>query len=159
MAFDAHGQVPTRSGLVHPVTGEVTPAAPEQFCTWRIEAHYNPDALCLWWLTMLEDAFADRPDDIRVEYIDLIAGDAGRRFNRCTSHADYPRPWCCRVAPMPASPAILEVMSRAVRRLNRTPLRSIRFDGAHGLMPFMRRVPWVLHEAFDQRKWHFSFDG
>jgi hypothetical protein len=23
-------------------------------------------------------------------------------------------------------------------------------------MGFMKRRPWVLHEAFDQRKWHFS---
>jgi hypothetical protein len=29
-------------------------------------------------------------------------------------------------------------------------------DGAHGLVPFAKRLPWVLHEAFDQRKWHFS---
>jgi phage/plasmid-associated DNA primase len=25
-------------------------------------------------------------------------------------------------------------------------------------MPFLKRRPWVLHEAFDQRKWHFSSD-
>ena len=24
------------------------------------------------------------------------------------------------------------------------------------MMPFVRRNPWILHEAFDQRKWHFS---
>jgi hypothetical protein len=29
-------------------------------------------------------------------------------------------------------------------------------EGAHGLMPFTQRLPWVLHEAFDQSKWHFS---
>jgi hypothetical protein len=29
-------------------------------------------------------------------------------------------------------------------------------DGTHGLMPFAYRVPWVLHEAFDAGKWHFS---
>ena len=37
---------------------------------------------------------------------------------------------------------------------NTSPLDSL--EGAHGLVPFARRAPWVLHEAFDQRKWHFS---
>ncbi len=29
-------------------------------------------------------------------------------------------------------------------------------EGPHGMMAFIKRRPWVLHEAFDQRKWHFS---
>ncbi|MGY3360518.1 phage/plasmid-associated DNA primase [Bradyrhizobium sp. GM0.4] len=28
-------------------------------------------------------------------------------------------------------------------------------EGTHGLMPFQRRVPWILHEAFGGQ-WHFS---
>jgi hypothetical protein len=29
-------------------------------------------------------------------------------------------------------------------------------ESTHGLMPFVRRLPWVLHEAFGQSEWHFS---
>jgi phage/plasmid-associated DNA primase len=29
-------------------------------------------------------------------------------------------------------------------------------ENTHGTTDFLRNVPWVLHEAFDQSKWHFS---
>jgi hypothetical protein len=38
--------------------------------------------------------------------------------------------------------------------VNSTALEQL--ESAHGLMPFVRRVPWVLHEAFQQGKWLFS---
>ena len=37
---------------------------------------------------------------------------------------------------------------------NSTPIEAL--EGTHGMMGFTKRRPWVLHEAFDQRKWHFS---
>jgi phage/plasmid-associated DNA primase len=29
-------------------------------------------------------------------------------------------------------------------------------ENSHGTSAFLRPVPWILHEAFDQSKWHFS---
>jgi phage/plasmid-associated DNA primase len=52
--WDAHGLVPTKSGLVDPRTGLIRPIHPEDHCTWRIEAEYDPTAKCPWWLQMME---------------------------------------------------------------------------------------------------------
>jgi hypothetical protein len=53
--WDAHGLVPTRSGLVNPRTGVIRPMQPDDYCTWRIEAEYDPTAVCPWWLQMLDE--------------------------------------------------------------------------------------------------------
>jgi hypothetical protein len=60
--FDHHGQIPTRSGLVDPLTGMLIPPAPEHYVTWRIEADYDPVAPCPLWRQLLADAFLDHPD-------------------------------------------------------------------------------------------------
>ena len=60
--WDQHGQVPTRSGLIHPTTLELTPMRPEHYVTWRVECNYDPEASCPTWMQMLEDAFADFHD-------------------------------------------------------------------------------------------------
>jgi hypothetical protein len=42
IAWDQHGKIPTRSGLIDPLTGELEPARPDHFCTWRVECDYDP---------------------------------------------------------------------------------------------------------------------
>ena len=70
--FDMHGCVPTQSGLVNPRTGIVQAPAPGHYCTWRVEPVYDPAATCPNWLRMLEDVFADRPEAVRAEYVQLL---------------------------------------------------------------------------------------
>ncbi len=72
IAWDAHGLVPTKSGLVDPRTGECRPMRPDDYCTWRIETEYDPIAVCPWWLQMLEDVFADRSAEERADTIGVI---------------------------------------------------------------------------------------
>ena len=50
---------------------------------------------------------------------------------------------------------LLEVLGGLFgQEVNSTTIEAL--EGAHGMMGFIKRRPWVLHEAFDQRKWHFS---
>jgi hypothetical protein len=47
----------------------------------------------------------------------------------------------------------LEVAAGLFGKTISAPIGSL--EGAHGLMPFQQRAPWVLHEAFSGQ-WHFS---
>ena len=152
--WDAHGLVPTKSGLVDPRTGKVRPMRPDDYCTWRIEAEYDEHAKCRWWLQMLEDCFADRSDEERAGTIGMIQELLGAGLID-----DRPRELSKALIFQGGSnfgkSGLLEVMSGLFGgEVNSTPIEAL--EGAHGLMPFMNRRPWVLHEAFDQRKWHFS---
>jgi phage/plasmid-associated DNA primase len=152
--FDRHGKVPTRSGLVDPVTGRLEPPHASQWCTWRIEAEYDPDATCPWWLEMLEDLLADRPDDVRAEYIGLIQEMLGAGLIDAKPRA-LSKALVTQGGSNAGKSGLLEVLAGLFGPdQNTSPLDSL--EGAHGMVPFARRVPWVLHEAFDQRKWHFS---
>jgi phage/plasmid-associated DNA primase len=77
--WDKHGLIPTKSGLVDPRTGEVRPMLPTDYCTWRIETAYDPEAKCPWWLTMLEDVFADRTEEERAATISMMPGGSKTR--------------------------------------------------------------------------------
>jgi hypothetical protein len=152
--FDNHGKVPTKSGLVDPVTGELDPASSDHLCTWRVPFDYDPAAACPYWLQMLEDTFADRPPAVRAEYVQLLQEWLGMSLldNRAKAlscilffqgGSDY------------GKSEIIDVLSGVFGRArNTTPIDQL--DNPHGLMAFARRVPWVLPEAFQQGKWHFS---
>jgi hypothetical protein len=152
--FDAHGKVPTRSGLVNSMTGEVEPPAPEHFCTWRIECDYDPAASCPWWLIMLEDVLADRPDDVLVEYVELLQEMLGAGLIDAKPRG-LSKALIFQGGSNAGKSGLLEVMAGLFGEDQNTVALDA-LDGSHGLMPFTRRLPWVLHEAFDQRKWHFS---
>jgi P4 family phage/plasmid primase-like protien len=152
--WDSHGLVPTRSGLVDPITGDVRPMRPEDYCTWRIEAEYDPAAVCPWWLQMLDDCFADRSKEERDGTIAVIQELLGAGLIN-----DKPRDLSKALIFQGGSnfgkSGLLDVLGGLFGGdVNSTPIEAL--EGAHGLMPFQNRKPWVLHEAFDQRKWHFS---
>src|SRR5216683_1796972 len=155
IAWDAHGMVATKSGLVDPKTGKLLrPMRPDDYATWRIETEYDEHAKCRWWLQMLEDCFADRSDEERAGTINVIQELLGAGLVD-----DKPRELSKALIFQGGSnfgkSGLLEVMSGLFGgEVNSTPIEAL--EGAHGLMPFMNRRPWVLHEAFDQRKWHFS---
>jgi len=152
--WDAHGMVPTKSGLVNPRTGEVRQMRPDDYCTWRIEAEYDEHAKCPWWLQMLEDCFADRSKEERAATIAVIQELLGAGLVD-----DKPRELSRALIFQGGSnfgkSGLLEVLSGLFgSEVNATSIEEL--EGAHGMMKFVKRSPWVLHEAFDQRKWHFS---
>jgi P4 family phage/plasmid primase-like protien len=152
--WDAHGMVPTKSGLVNPRTGEVRKIRADDYCTWRVEAEYDPTAKCPWWLMMLNDVFADRPEDERGKTICVIQELLGAGLVD-----EKPRGLSRALVFQGGSnfgkSGLLEVLAGLYGRdQNATSLEALEND--HGLMGFIKRRPWVLHEAFDQRKWHFS---
>ena len=154
--WDAHGLVPTRSGLVNPRTGVIRPMQPDDYCTWRIEADYDPTAVCPWWLQMLDDVFADRAPKEQAATISVIQELLGAGLID-----DKPRELSKALILLGGSnfgkSGVLEVMSGLFGQdFNSTPIEAL--ERPHGTMGFLKRRPWVLHEAFDQRKWHFSSD-
>ena len=154
--WDAHGLVPTRSGLVDPRTGVVRPMHPEDYCTWRIDVDYDPTAECPWWLQMLDDVFADRDPKERAATISVIQEIVGAGLID-----DKPRELSKALIFLGGSnfgkSGLLEVLSGLFGQdFNSTPIEAL--EKSHGTMGFLKRRPWVLHEAFDQRKWHFSSD-
>lgn len=152
--WDGHGLVPTRSGLVDPLSGAVTPPTPEQFVTWRIECGYDPGAGCPLWLQMLRDTFADREPDVRMQHMLLLQEIAGAGL---LDHK--PKALSRALVLVGGSNSGKSEVVRVLAGLFGETCITTPFDQlgtAHGLMPFAQRAPWVLHEAFDQSKWHMS---
>jgi P4 family phage/plasmid primase-like protien len=151
--WDEHGKIPTRSGLVDPVTGALEPARPDHFCTWRVEVEYDTAAKCPWWQTMVADIFADKPADEQRALVgvvqeligaSLIDNKARGLRKACVFWGNENR----------AKSGVLEVVSGLFGNKPITAALGT-VDGTHGLMPFVRRAPWVLHEAFTGQ-WHMS---
>lgn len=151
--WDQHGKIPTRSGLVDPVTGELEQARPDHYCTWRVEVDYQPDAKCPWWETMIADMFGDKPADEQRDLVGVVQELMGAALidkkarglrKACVFWGNENR----------AKSGALDVVSGLFG--NRPITAAIgTVDGTHGLMPFVRRAPWVLHEAFTGQ-WHMS---
>ncbi|WP_271508720.1 hypothetical protein [Bradyrhizobium sp. CCBAU 11357] len=151
--WDQHGKIPTRSGLIDPRTGDLELARPDHFCTWRIDVEYDPAAKCPWWETMIADMFGDKvagERDALVGVVQELMGAAlidkkprGLR-KACVFWGNENR----------AKSGVLDVVSGMFG--NQPITAGIgTVDGTHGLMPFVRRAPWVLHEAFTGQ-WHMS---
>lgn len=148
-AWDSHGKIATLSGLVNWETGEVEPPHPDQLVTRRVECEWDPEAACPWWLRMLADVFPEQEDKVGLIQEVLGAG----------LIEDRPRTLMRALVLVGSSNAgksnILNVLSGLLTdEPNTTPFDAL--ENAHGLMPFLRSAPWLLHEAFDQAKWHFS---
>jgi len=149
--WDQHGKIPVRNGLVDPVTGELEPARPEHFCTWRVEVDYDPAATCPWWEIMIADVFGDKPADEQRELVRVVQECFGAalidRKSRGLSKALVF--WGIQNR---AKSGILDVVAGLLGRPISASIGSI--EGTHGMMPFVRRAPWILHEAFGGQ-WHF----
>lgn len=151
--WDKHGKIPTRSGLIDPVTGEIEEARSDHFCTWRVECNYNPKAKCAWWEVMVTDFFGDRKLSERDALVRVIQECLGAalidRKPRALSKALIL--WGIQNL---GKSGILEVLAGLFgTNVIGTSLSSV--ETPHGLMPFTHRLPWVLHEAFNGQ-WHFS---
>lgn len=152
--WDRHRKIPTRSGLLDPRTLELKPLAKHDFATYRIESEYDPGAQCPWWSKMLADCFSDKPRDVALGYVKILQEVFGAALLE-----DKPRELMKALVLVGPSnsgkSSILNVMSGLLcDSVNSTPFDLL--ENTHGLIGFLRRAPWVLHEAFDQSKWHFS---
>lgn len=151
--WDQHGKIPTRSGLIDPKTGELELARPDHFCTWRVEVEYQPDAKCPWWETMIADMFGDRDETEQRALVGVVQELMGAALidkkpralsKACVFWGNENR----------AKSGVLDVV---VGLFGGNPISAGigTVDGTHGLMSFVRRAPWVLHEAFGPQ-WHMS---
>jgi hypothetical protein len=152
--WDDHGQIAIRGGLIHPKTLAFTPAKPEHHVTGRIDCDYDPMAKCPKWLAMLDAMFADRVETERCSTIILLQEILGCALIVEKSKA-LSRALVLHGISNTGKTDLIKAMSGLLTdNPISTPLAAL--DGTHGLMEFMRQAPWVLHEAFDSQKWHFS---
>jgi phage/plasmid-associated DNA primase len=152
LPWDQHGKIPTRSGLVDPKTGALEPARPDHFCTWRVEVDYDKTAKCPWWERMVADIFGDREKDEQAALVRVVQECMGASLIDKKSRALSKAVVFWGIQNLGKS-GPLEVIAGMFGGVISAPIGSV--DGTHGLMPFSRRLPWVLHEAFGG-VWHFS---
>jgi phage/plasmid-associated DNA primase len=154
VAWDGHGMVPVRNGLIDPATLELTPANSGHRTTWCVNVDYDPEATCPAWLQMLDDAFADRPTEAREAVISTLQECLGAALLDRKPRGLH-KALILYGGPNSGKSQILAVFAGLLASTCiSTPLSAI--DGTHGLEPFQRRLPWLLNEAFDQHIWHIS---
>jgi phage/plasmid-associated DNA primase len=151
--WDQHGKIPTRSGLVDPLTGALEPAQPDHFCTWRVEVDYDPAAKCPWWETMIADVFGDREAAERAALIRVVQEVIGAALIDKKSRALSKAIVFWGIENLGKSGPLDVIAGLFGGQVIGASIGSI--EGTHGMMPFARRLPWVLHEAFGGQ-WHFS---
>jgi phage/plasmid-associated DNA primase len=137
------------SGLYDFTSKQITPLKPEHNATFAVDVEHDPRAKCSQWLRMLDDCFMK--DAATISVIQEIAGAA--------LWARRPRSMM-RILLLLGKPDsgksnILYVLSRFIDdNPITTPFDEL--DKTHGTVEFKRNAPWVLHEAFEQSKWHPS---
>ncbi|WP_354265477.1 hypothetical protein [Bradyrhizobium sp. I1.7.5] len=151
--WDQHGKIPTRSGLVDPRTGELEPAKPEHFCSWRIDIDYDPAEKCTWWEIMIADMFGDKEPDEQRALIGIVQELMGAALIDKKPRALSKACVFWGIENRAKSGALDVVTGLFGGNPIATSIGSL--EGNHGTMPFVRRAPWVLHEAFSGQ-WHLS---
>ena len=147
--WDAHGKIATQSGLLDPATMEIEELKPEHYVTMRIECAYDPKAKCPTWEQMLLDTFKGD-----IETISVVQEVAGTGL---IPHRDKALRKAMIVVGQSNSgkSTLINVISGLFTNApNMTPFDAL--ENTHGTTEFLKNIPWVLHEAFDQSKWHTS---
>ena len=153
-SWDQHGMVPARNGLIDPLSFALSPATPEHYATWRVDCDFSPTASCPLWLQMLEDAFADRWREARAAVIATLQECLGAALLDGKSRG-LRKALVLFGGPNSGKSELLAVLSGLFGEdVIAQPIAAV--EGSHGLMPFQRRRPWVLNEAFNQNIWHMS---
>lgn len=145
--WDEHGKIATRSGLLDPETMEIEPHRPDHYTTRWIDCEYRQDDRCKWFLRMLGDMFAE-------DVLELIQEVVGSFLVENRSRALRRALVLVGGSSTGKSNLIQTIAEFLSSRANSTRLDAL--ENAHGLMSFLQSDPWVLHEAFEQGKWHFS---
>jgi phage/plasmid-associated DNA primase len=154
IVWDAHGKIPTRSGLIDPVTLAIEPFQKEHYATWRLDLDYDPAATCPLWEELLRDCFNTEVVEEHEKRIVLLQDYSGTTLIDRLPKA-LKRALVLLGASDTGKSVLLQVLSAMLTDAPiSTPLADI--SGPHGLEEFLRRAPWVLDEAFDIGVWHLS---
>jgi phage/plasmid-associated DNA primase len=153
--FDQHGKVPTRDGLIDPITLEIEPLKPDHFATWVLpKVKYDKDATCPYWEQMLNDALSDKPKAERDLDIQLIQEWMGMSLLDAKPKA-LQRALILLGLGDTGKTSLQQVMAGMLSSTwITTPLSAL--SGAHGTQSFIKRAPWVLGEAFTTSIWHLA---
>ena len=154
MDWDDHGKIAIRGGLIDPKTLTFEPASPSHHVTARIDCDYDSAAQCPLWLQMMNAMFCDRNEIECSNTIRLIQELLGCALIMEKSKALSRALVLHGVSNTGKTDLIKTLSGLLTDNPISTPLAAL--DTAHGLMEFMRNAPWILHEAFDSQKWHFS---
>lgn len=147
--WDTHKQIPTKSGLIDPKTLVVTPIEPEHYATYRIETEYDPAAKCPWWEHVLDAVFQGDK-----ETIGLVQEVSGVSLLESKPKA-LMRALVLVGQSNSGKSNILDVLGGLLTdNPITTPFDML--ETSHGTMDFLRRAPWVLHEAFSVGTWNPS---
>lgn len=152
--WNQHRMVPTRSGLVDPMTFELTPAQPKHHVTWRVDCDYVPNATCPMWLAMLADAFSDRSAEDRAAILATLQEVLGAALIDDKSKGLHKALVLVGGTDCGKSQLLAVMGGLFGEKYIDTPIIAV--DTPHGLVPFLERKPWVLDEAFAQNVWHLS---
>ena len=137
ISWDDHGKVPTRSGLIDPVTLAIEPFQKEHYATWRLDLDYDPAATCPLWEELLGDYFDAEAAEEREKRITLLQDFAGTTLIDQLPKA-LKRALVLHGASDTGKSILLRVLSAM---LADTPISTSLADisGPHGLEEFMRR--------------------
>jgi hypothetical protein len=152
--FDGHGMVAIKGFLIDPLTLQLVPMRKDHYCTGYLDVEYDAQAQCPWWCQALLDMFADRADLTRDKLIGLIQEMLGVALLDDKKKALTKGLILVGDSNSGKSTALDVLSGLLTDEPIATSMEAI--NGPHGLMDFLRRAPWVLHEAFDGGKWHPS---
>jgi phage/plasmid-associated DNA primase len=152
--FDQHGKIPVKGVLIDPITLKAEPIRKEHYCTWELDIVYDKNAKCPWWLRMLDDTFSDRTEEEKKERIGLLQEMMGVSLID-NKNKELRRALVIIGESNSGKSALLDVQSDMITdEPITTPIADL--NNTHGVQAFIRRAPWILHEAFDQSTWHIS---
>lgn len=147
VAWDAHGMIATKSGLLDPTSGRVAPHSPEHRTTRWIDCEFMPRVKATKFKQMLSDMLDPADVSLLQEVVgSFLVENRPRSMRRALvlvggSNAGK-------------STIIAAVSGFLSQKINSTRIDTL--ENTHGLMGFLSSDPWVLHEAFEQGRWHFS---
>jgi hypothetical protein len=135
--WDAHGKIPTKTGLIDPLTLKLEPMGKEHYCTWRLNIDYDKNAKCPNWERLLADAFSDRTEQDRTTYINIL-----QEFEGTSLLSMRPKVLCRELVlhgPTDCGKSVLLYVLSGLHTDNpiTTPFKEL--GGTHGLQLFLRR--------------------
>ena len=154
VAWDCHGLIPCRNGLLDPLTLVLEPYGPEHFATWRLPHDYVAAAACPMWEEAIATFFRDKAAAVGGQYVRLIQEVFGAGLLATRARA------LSRALVLfgPHNAGKSQVLGVATGLYGKNPIAQplTSLEGEHGTVPFARHAPWILHEAFNQGKWVLS---
>jgi hypothetical protein len=145
--WDMHGKIAVRGKLIDPKTMEIEPLSKRHYATQTLDIDHDPTATCPWWLHGLNDALADRPDDVKAQTISVLQEMAGMALLNKKDKA-LSKGMILFGKSNSGKTTIAETIARLISdHPIATSLEAI--SGPHGLQEFAySNAPWLLHEAF-----------